>query len=312
MITIRDITGTTFAKLSLEQTRGQIELEKHCRVRILGVVGPSKRGTENVIPRVDSIENLGSLKVAYEDLSDEMKDYASRMFVSRITHTCANLLRDQGFDEFESKVISSEWIDGGLEPLQVAYPGFGNPAILVTSPNAQVMDFLNATGVGRAFTVSLSFTSTYRHPNNSAETKVILAKASDIAPNELRALSISVCQRIFEKLSIPQSDPIVEEHLDAIWPESRIALTGKCTLELFQYDKGISAGGTGWRNMLLESVVHLIGKTGLILIDCAIERIGQRSVSTLAIYPARFLSLIDSPLPRRRLSDLGQYQSWHQ
>ncbi|GMV22069.1 MAG: hypothetical protein AMXMBFR57_20180 [Acidimicrobiia bacterium] len=311
VITVQDITGSTFVKLSLDQMKAMQGLEKYSRVRVLGLVGLSKRGTENVIPTVDRIENLGSLKVAFQDLSSEMKDYASRMFVSRISHACTAILREQRFDEFESKVISSEWVDGGLEPLQVIYPGFGNPAVLVTSPNAQVMEFLNATGVGKAFTVALSFTSTYRHPDNSAETKVILAKASDIPPEELRSLSISVCKRIVEKLSMPHSDPIAEQHLDAVWPDALSGLPGNSTLALFQYDRGIMTGGTGWRNMLLESVIQVVGKTGLVLIDGAIERIGQRTVSTLAIYPARFLSLIDSPLPRRRLRNLGQYKSWH-
>jgi hypothetical protein len=312
VLTVRDITGTTYARLSVEQMRSLTGLEKYSRLRILGLVGKSKRGTDNVIPQVDFIENLGSLKAPYQDLNAEMKDYASRMFVSRISHATASLLREQGFDEFESKVISSEWVDGGLEPLQVAYPGFGSPAMLATSPNAQVMEFLNATGVNKAFTVALSFTSTYRHPNNSAETKVILAKAFDIAPADLRELSTSVCRRILEKLAIPQSSLIVDERLDAVWPKSHAPLAENSTLGIFQYNKGIGTGGTGWRNMLLESVVHVVSKAGLILMDGAIERIGQRSVSTLAIYPARFLSLIDSPMPRRRLSDLGQYKSWHQ
>lgn len=312
VLTVRDITGTTFARLSEEQMRGLVGLEKYSRLRISGLVGRNKQGTDNVIPQVDIVENLGSLKVPYQDLNVEMKDYASRLFVSRISHASASLLREQGFDEFESKVISSEWVDGGLEPLQVAYPGFGNPAMLATSPNAQVMEFLNATGVNKAFTVALSFTSTYRHPNNSAETKIILAKAFDIAPIDLRVLANSVCRRILEKLAIPQNSPIIDEHLDAAWPQSLTPLTGHNTLELFQYNNGIGTAGTGWRNMLLESVIHVVGKDGMILIDGAIERIGQRSVSTLAIYPARFLSLIDSPLPQRRLSNLGQYKSWHQ
>jgi hypothetical protein len=312
VLTVRDITGTTFAKVSFEQMLGLAGLEKYSRLRILGLAGKSKSGTDNVIPQVDLIENLGTLKVPYQDLNVEMKDYASRLFVSRISHATASLLREQGFDEFESKVISSEWLDGGLEPLQVAFPGFGNPAMLATSPNAQVMEFLNATGVNKAFTIALSFTSTYRHPNNSAETKIILAKALDVAAPDLRELSISVCRRVVDKLAIPQSSLIVEENLDAVWPNSISPLTGNSTLGIFQYNIGIATAGTAWRNMLLERVVHVISKAGLILIDGAVERIGQRSVSTLAIYPARFLSLIDSPMPRRRLSNLGQYKSWHQ
>jgi hypothetical protein len=311
VLTIRDITGTTFARLSKSQVCELDRVEKYSRLRIAGAVGPGRSGAQNVIPQVFTIENLGSLKIPLRDLGAEMKEYASRMFISRISNTCASVLRDQGFDQFESKVISSEWIDGGLEPLQVVYPGFGNPATLVTSPNAQVMDFLNATGVSKAFTVALSFTSTFRHPNNSAETQVIVAKATDIALTDLRALALSLCLRVLDRLGVPRTDPVTEELLDTAWPGKPLNSGGSCTLTLAQYGKNIVTGGTSWRNMLLENVIHVIGKSGIILIDGALERIGERSVSTLAIYPARFLSFIDSPLPRRQLSNLNQYKSWH-
>lgn len=312
IITVRDITGTTFARLSHDQYRCLEHIAKNSRIRMAGVVGLSRDGDQYVMPRVDRIEDLGSLKVPIQDLSSEMREYASRMFVSRVSNICASALRDQGFDEFDSKVISSEWIDGGLEPLQVIYPGFGNPATLVTSPNAQVMEFLNATGVSKAFTVALSFTSTFRHPNNSAETRVIVAKATDISLADLRSLSLSLSLRVLDRLRVPRTDPVVEEVLNAAWPNTPYMSGRASTLTIAQYGPNISTGGTGWRNMLLENVIHVIGKSGFVLIDGALERIGQRSVSTLAIYPARFLSLIDAPLPRRQLSDLNQYKSWHE
>lgn len=309
-IAVRDITGTTFAALREDHIADIKNIAKFSRIRLSGSIDLSRDGRSVVIAKVDRVENLGSLKGAFADLSSEMREYASRMFLSRVIASCLTTFRDAGFDEFESKVISSDWTDAGLEPLQVKFPGFGNPATLITSPNAQVMDFLNATGVDRAFTASLSFTSTFRHANNAAETKVILAKAINLAFADLRNLALSVCIRALGRLQVPLTDPPAEIVL-AEWPAATLNPSETCTLRLVEYESGVRTSGAGWRSMLLDRVVHVVGPTGIILADCAVEKIGERDVSTLAVYPARFLSQLASPSPRRQLSDLTEYRSWH-
>lgn len=311
VITVRDITGLTYAsvKTSSDEQKKQIRsIDKFSRIRIFGRVGLNKNGNL-VIKEVDIIKNLGSLKIPYQDLEPEMREYASRMFVSRIANTCTSLLREHGFDEFDSKVISSEWIDGGLEPLQVVYPGFGNPVTLITSPSAQVMDFLNATGTDKAFTVALSFTSTFRHPGNSSETRVIVAKAIDLTLTDLKQLASTLCMYILDTLNVVH--PVLKEVSEVPWPDKPPQDNQQDIITIALYSSDVITSGTSWHNMLLENVIHIISNSGIILVDGSIEKIGKRNISTLAIYPARFLSLIDTPLPRRQLSDLTEYKSWH-
>ena len=310
-ISIKDITGTTFVAFYNEHIAAIEAIERFSRIKVWGNTGLSKDGRNIVIPSADGVTDLGSLKVPFKELGPEMREYAARMFVSRVTNSCAAALRDKGFDEFESKLISSEWIDGGLEPLQVLFPGFGNPATLITSPSAQVMDYLNATGVDKAFTVSTSFTTTYRHSNNAAETRVVVAKSVDLALTEICKVALAVCTRALDRLRVPYTDPPSEDVLTK-WPAGILAATKtSSTLTIAHYGSDIVTGGTGWRNMLVENVFHVLGPTGVILIDGAIERIGQRTISTLSIYPARFLALIDADPPRRQLNDLNEYNSWH-
>lgn len=311
VIQIRDITGSIYVRVTLEQAVILDRVSRYSRVRIKGRVGRSKDGKHPVIAEVNFLQDLGSLKVPLRDLGPEMREYASRMFVSRVTNSCSALLRDRGFDEFDSKVISSEWVDGGLEPLQVLYPGFGSPASLITSPSAQVMDFLNATGTQRAFTVALSFTSTFRHPNNAAETRVIVAKAVDLSVDGLRSLALATCMSALDRLDVSLTVPPVKEVVDAQWPGGLLRPDPHSTLTVYQYSSSIPTGGASWHSMLLENVVHVVSITGNILVDASIERIGERTVGTLAVYPARFLPLIDAPSPRRQLSDLNEYKSWH-
>lgn len=311
VIELRDITGSIYVRISPEQFHLVEGVTKYSRIRVKGRVGLGRTPDQLVIREVEQLDNLGSLKVPYKDLGPEMREYASRLFVSRITNSLCSWFRENGFDEFESKVISTEWVDSGLEPLQALYPGFGAPVTLITSPNAQAMDFLNATGTKRAFTVSLSFTSTFRHANNSAETRVIVGKAVDMRIDELRKLSVELCRRAIERLGIDQSEESIHENVDAIWPDRPIYPPLGSDITVNQFNGDVRTNGAGWRNMLLENVIHITTHSGMILLDGSVEKIGERTVSTMVAYPSRFLSLIDIPLPRRQLSDLNEYASWH-
>jgi hypothetical protein len=308
---VRDITGTVKAILALDKKDLIVNVKTHSRVRIVGMLARNSRD-ELIIDQVEDVKNLGSLNAPYSQLDVELREHASRMFLSRIVNDCASTLRANGFEEFDSKVISTEWIDGGLEPLQVLYPGFGNPATLATSPSAQVMDFLNATGVAKAFTSSISFTTTFRHPNNAAETRIIVAKAVDLTLENLQSLIWLIANRVLEKLRVQKQSSEAQKILEKPWPDKSFDPEDNSLIYLFRYSGDVPTGGIGWRSTFLEHVIHVTNSKGSILIEGSFEKIGQRVVSGLTIFPSQFLSFIDATQPKRQLSDLKEYITWIQ
>ena len=283
---IQDISGTIVA---IDITKDKKKWKKGNRLRLIGTLKTNET-QQRIIEILDEIILLGNVSDKWTELDSEMREQASRMLLSRVIGICSQSLREANFIEFESRVISSEWNQRGLEPLYVLYPGFGSPATLATSPATQVTEFLSTTGATRAFTNSISFSSTYRSQYGGSEVHVTVAKALDLPIEEQKELVWKVSQGILQDIgvnAILNKKPGNEGELKLVEYQIPTGLTDKI------------------------DVIHLEGNSDSIFIESWREKLGESSViSGITFYPAQFLSLIQKT-PTRQLKNLGIFNVWH-
>jgi len=308
-IWIRDITGTiliiidnSIDPIALHWDQNNIWVNN--RIRITGKVGLNSKDSR-IINNVSEILVLGTLQTEISKLDSEMREQTSRVLMSRICRSASGVLMNTKFTELESNMISHQWAEDGLEPLMVVYPGFGSPAVLITSPAAQLIDFLTATLIPRAFTVSTSFTSSYRFMNGSAETRVIVAKALDLDMEDyvqlLLDISTNILINFYEKIV-----PI--EKLYGEWPDKIDGFDYDQKLfdnelNLVTFEANIPVIGKNW-DTRISSITQLLDKEKNILLEGARESLGEKIViSSITIYPSQFLGLIEKA-PRRQLQNL--------
>lgn len=274
------------------------------RIRVSGQLAENSRKIR-VLKKVSNIEVLVSPETKLSELDAEMREQASRMLMSRICYKASEIMRDYNFIEFESSVISNRWNDDGLEPLQVVFPGFGSPAVLIPSPSPQIVEFLTITLIPRAFTISTSFTQSYRFSNSAADTCVIVAKATDLDLDNqiqlLKKLSEKILKQFIEEV---QSFSI----LNGVWPN---AIDGMYRnekqltddLNLVKFSANIPVIGENW-DAHIAIILQLLDKDKNILAEGARELLANEVViSSLTIYPSQFLGLIEKA-PRRQLQNL--------
>lgn len=307
---LRDITGTVL--IIIEPATDPICEEWNpnsvwvgTRVRIAGRIGENSKKIR-VLNRITSIEVLGSPEnKALSELDAEMREYASSMLMSRMCRGVSEFLRRNRFTEFVSRVISNHWPAEGLEPMQVVYPGFGSPAILIPSPSSQIVEFLTTTLIPRAFTVSTSFTQSYRFSHSASETLVIVAKATDLDLDGYIDLLKEVSERILKQLVDEGRSFSV---LNGIWPHlidgvdrNDIQLTND--LNLIQFSANIPVIGKNW-DTHIDSVLQLLDRDKNILMEGTREQLADRVwISSFTVYPSQFLGLIERA-PSRLLQNL--------
>lgn len=321
-VRIKDITGTILVLLdkNVDLKKPNISQEFFhigTRIRINGRVSTNNEGVR-LLKNITDAEVLGKHNARLPELDEEMREQASRMLMSRICRNASQFLNKNKFTELETRVISRKWVEKGLEPLRVLYPGFGSNAVLSTSPSAQVMDFLSTTLVKRAFTVSTSFSTTYRFKSGPADLRVIVAKALDLSEKELQEiiwdLSIHILSKIDDRNipSINRSSP--KTAIDLKWPHTKDQLLGvgskiKDPLTLVRYSANMVVEGENWTTEIV-SILHLINNNGSILVEGATERLGDDVViSSLTVYPSQFLGFLKKA-PIRQLRNIGRFNVW--
>ncbi len=175
-VIIKDITGEISLHMNFEFFHSnQSLLWKGNCISCCGIVKRlEKEGTSVFI--ISCVENI---EVVFS--SENKEDYIisekeSLLFISRIVNSCRQFLQNNDFHEIETKLISTCSAEDGLAPLQVIYPGFGEPVFLSTSPSPQLLEFLLTAYLDRVFTVSTSFSPTYRFPGMGTAEKIVATK----------------------------------------------------------------------------------------------------------------------------------------
>ena len=299
---IKDITGVVLIIINSDIKPENIRVMTH--IRISGQIQENRKKVR-IINNVSSIEVLLSPDTRLYELDREMREQTSSMLISRISYEVSRILLNENFIEFRSRVISSHWEEDGFEPLQVVYPGFGSPAVLIPSPSTQIVEFLTTTLLPRAFTISTSFTQSYRFPNGSAEICVIVLKATNLDLNEQI--------RLLKKISVALLAQITEEVksfalLEGEWPVTIEQISSEdrqlsCDLNLITCSANMPVISKNW-NAHINVVLHLLDKDKNLLAEGQREQLTHDiEISTITIYPSQFLGLIEKD-PRRQLQNL--------
>lgn len=296
---IRDITGQTLVKINTNSScYNQEYLHVKKIVRITGKISKSNND-KLILTDISEIELLISDDIQlFEDLNEEINEFTSKLLTSRIIKKISDSLSNEGFIEFESKVLSNHSEEKeGLEPLRVIYSGFGSPAKLTISPSSQILEFLSATLFKRAFTVSTSFSQSYRFPNSAAEFRVIVAKGIDIDFKSQILLLENLTKKIYKDL-IGKKDLtflIIDDEINFITKDSDFFFMKKVC--------NIPVVGKNW-NTIINTIIKLVDKDQNIIAECTREHFSSgKEISTVTIYPTQYLQLVKNQ-PKRQLQDL--------
>lgn len=303
---VKDFSGEIFVKIPCK-TFESLNLRKGVHLKISGKIGSSKKG-DVIIDQVDDIVPFGLVSSPLEQLPESMRESASQLLLSRICSIICDLLKKEGFFEFETKVVSSNWYNQGLEPLRVIFPGFGMPANLITSPSAQLLGFLKNSLLLRVFTKSLSFTTTYRYPNGASESRIIMAKATDISEARLVELLTLITDSVINSDEIGlnknefnlASQPIISADWDERFYEKELTQE----LNIVKFNMNIKVEHDGFSTNIIK-LIHVVDNSPLIIAEGSIEEISEDSVSTITFYPDRFLDFLNTPYIRN-LRSLSQ------
>lgn len=308
-IWLKDITGVIIVVIDLLNDNVGLKWNPesiwiNTRIQVVGNIIKNNRG-ERVIKKISQIKILQTPTSRLNELNKEMYEQASKLFMSKIVYRISEIMKKHKFMEFESKVLSNHWDDDSLEPLKVIFPGFGSPIVLVPSPSAQVIEFLIGTLLTRAFTISKSFTQSYRFPNTSSETRVVVIKATDLSLSEQVTLFEEISKKILRDF-INQSQTF--SIIDGNWPNiindkdiNSVKLIND--LNLIKFKSNIPVVSKNW-NSDIKMILQLIDKNKDILMEGSREILSNGLViSSITIYPSQFLGFLEKA-PKRQLQNL--------
>lgn len=299
-VLIKDLTGTV--KVSFWKNKNQYfknSFVKGKRVRIFASVIKDQKG-EKCLGKVTNVEYLEEIDQLNKEL--DIFEQESLMMLSEICKKIRTKLESMQFIEINTRVISRYLGEEILEPLLAEYPGFGTAAYLAPSPSSQLSEFLAVTLLPRVFTEAISFTTSYRFPNGSTETPLIMAKAINMSQEDEKNIILQVSEMIVESLSDKTYQlAIVKDEWNDELPVQKVYKNGVFTYGT--YTANIPAIGRKW-----NSVVHTISRfeddKGNLLAESSIELInGTTNVTTIAFYPSQYLNWI-SKAPKRQLLNL--------
>jgi Truncated, possibly inactive, lysyl-tRNA synthetase (class II) len=300
-ISLKDLTGIINVRFGNNNgkcyTKGMFVKGK--RVRIYATVVVDREGNK-CLGSVDNVEFLQEISQLNKEL--DILEQESLVMLSKICNKIRMHLGKLGFIEVNTRVISRYLGDEILEPLLAEYPGFGTSAYLAPSPSSQLSEFLAVTLLPKVFTETISFTTSYRFPNGSTETPIIMAKAINLSIDDEKDIILRISKSIVDSLSdktfryITSHDewneelPIQKAHENGVFRFST-------------YSTNIPTIGRKW-----NSIVHTIGRfeddRGNLLVENSTELINESTnISTFTFYPSQYLNWI-SKAPKRQLLNL--------
>lgn len=300
-ISLKDLTG--IINVSFWNNNGKCYTKgmfiKGKRVRIYATIVLDRKGNK-CLGNVDNIEFLEEINQLNKEL--DILEQESLVMMSKICNRIRIHLDKLDFIEVNTRVISRYLGDEILEPLLAEYPGFGTSAYLAPSPSSQLSEFLAVTLLPKVFTETISFTTSYRFPNGSTETPIIMAKAINLSKDEEKNIILRISKGIVDSLADKtfrlitlQSEwndelPIQKAHEDGAFRFST-------------YSTNIPAIGRKW-NSMVHTISRFEDDKGNLLVEGSTELINESTnISTFTFYPSQYLNWI-SKAPKRQLLNL--------
>lgn len=299
-ISLKDLTGSvnvSFGNSQGRYTKGMFIKGK--RARVYAKVLVDRKG-QPCLGHVDSVEFLEEFNQINKEL--DILEQEALVMLSKICNNIRMHLEKLGFIEVNTRVVSRYLGEEILEPLLAEYPGFGTAAYLVPSPSSQLSEFLAVTLLPKVFTETISFTTSYRFPNCSTETPIIMAKAINLSTENEKNIILRISKSIVDSLSDKtfQLETICGEWGDAL-PVQKKCKNGIFTFSI--YSANIPTVGRKW-NSIVHTIIRFEDDKGNLLIESSTEKINETTnVTTFAFYPSQYLNWI-SKAPKRQLLNL--------
>lgn len=290
-IKLKDATGLTWVHAhTLDRT-----VQKGTRLLVTGLARRNLRTGRMVLDCIDGPQVVGDLE-SLASADDAFREQASRLLVSRVIEYASSAFSAASFIQVDTRLLSTTSPAIGLEPMQALYPGFGAPVALSTSPASQLRDFIMVTGVGRAFTVSSSFSTSFRFPGAGNEMKVVMGLALNMDRQAHELLARRVVARVLARVGF--WSPITEDSPEM--PE------GMRTVE---QDSSKAVRSELW-GASLDRWLSIEGPNGDVILEGSLERLGERvRIGSITLYPNQVLALLQTA-PTRRLTDLRRIHGW--
>lgn len=300
-IKLKDLTGVATVKF---QPSFEYKYEDSCfyktnYIRIYGEI--TIQNNEHIVSNISKIEKLEEI---YQWINEnDTLDQSSSIFISKISSAIKGELYNLTFVEVNTRIISRFIGEYMMEPLQANYPGYGAPAFLSPSPSSQLSEFLAITLLPRVFTQTISITQSYRFPNGSTETPIIMAKAVDLPKGKDKEIIHEITRSVLSELTNNQYSfsEITGEWDDYI---SRAKNTSNENgFILYSYNAKIPTIGQRWTSELCK-LRQLVDDSGNLLVECSTEILSNDTrICTISFYPSQFLNCVKRA-PTRQLLNL--------
>ena len=299
-ISLKDLTGlVNISFLNNQRHYSKDMFIKGKRVRIYASVLLDRKG-QKCLGNVDSVEFLEEINQLNKEL--DILEQESLLMLSKICNKIRIHLVKLDFIEVNTRVISRYLGEEILEPLLADYPGFGAAAYLSPSPSSQLSEFLAVTLLPKVFTETISFTTSYRFPNGSTETPIIMAKAINLSRDEEKNIILQVSNSIVDSLSDKKFQVVIMqgEWSDEL-PVKKNYKNGVFTFST--YFALIPTIGRKW-NSMVHTIIRFEDDKGKLLVESSTEMINETTtVTTFTFYPSQYLNWI-SKAPKRQLLNL--------
>ena len=300
-IKLKDLTGDATVKFSSNSVykHEDARFYKNKYLRIYGEI--TIQNDEHIVSSISKVEQLEEI---YQCINkNDILDQSSAIFISKISNEIKEKLSQLSFIEVNTRIISRFIGEYMMEPLQANYPGYGAPAYLSPSPSSQLSEFLAITLLPRVFTQTISITQSYRFPNGSSETPIIMAKAVNLPEDKDREIIHEITRSVFLELT---DSPYSVCEITGEWEDyiSRTKNTNDNNeFILYSYKAKIPTIGQHW-NSELCNLRQLADDSGNLLVECSTEILSNDTrIHTISFYPSQFLNCVKKA-PKRQLLNL--------
>ena len=289
-VTVKDITGEISLHMNLEtfQKNQSLFWKGNC-IKCNGVVCRLVK-EDTTIFVINNIENVEVVFSSENKEDNIISEKESMLFLSRIVNSCRYYLQNSDFHEIETKLISTFSVEDGLSPLQVVYLGFGEPVYLSTSPSPQLLDFLLTAFLDRVFTVTTSFSPTYRFPGMGTAEKVVVTKFLKLKNNSIEEFLKDIFKFLLKEFKLDET--IVEQTLD--WGNKFSPPEDDASYYLIKYKTSMPVHRNNVHTNITE-IYHIIDCNHTLIMEGTAESLQNNEnvrFYTTILYPNQFLSAI--------------------
>lgn len=288
---IKDATGMTW----VHTTKIDETVRKRARLLATGTTEKNERNGRIILRCTEKPQVLGNFE-SLAGVDDAFREQTIRLLSSRVIEYTTAAFKAENFVQIDTRLLSTSSPVVGLEPIQARFPGFGTPVSMSTSPANQLRNFMMVTGVKRVFTVSSSFSTSFRFAGSGTEMKVVMGLAIGLDDESHEQIIGRVLSQVLSRIGHSEQSLTPGVNM----PEG-IRIVDEDTAQVVKSDS--------WQTML-KRWIKVIALPGDIIMEGSLEQLSNQShIASITLYPEHVLSLLRT-VPTRRLEDLRRIHWW--